>query len=138
VETILIQIYYISNQINNEKSNTTHDRMLKDPREWEDITVQRSKKDLGLQIGDFGCGKAKIMETIGSQRVYSFDHVAIHEKVTACDMKKMPLADEALDVAIFSLSLMGKNWHKYIKEAKKEEISHSLKQESYKALAGVI
>ena len=30
-----------------------------------------------------------------------------------------PLADEALDVAIFSLSLMGKNWHDYIKEAKR-------------------
>ena len=34
-------------------------------------------------------------------------------------MKKIPLADEALDVAIFSLSLMGKNWHEYIKEAKR-------------------
>ena len=53
----------------------------------------------------------------GSQRVYSFDHVAINDKVTACDMKKVPLADEALDVAIFSLSLMSKNWHEYIKEA---------------------
>jgi hypothetical protein len=30
---------------------------------------------------------------------------------SARDMKKVPLADEALDVAIFSLSLMGKNWH---------------------------
>jgi hypothetical protein len=32
-------------------------------------------------------------------------------------MKKVPLADEALDVAIFSLSVMGKNWHQYIAEA---------------------
>ena len=29
------------------------------------------------QIGDFGRGEAKIMEAIGPQRVYSFDHVAI-------------------------------------------------------------
>jgi ribosomal RNA-processing protein 8 len=49
------------------------------------------------------------MEAIGPQRVYSFDHVAINDKVTACDMRKVPLVDEALDVAIFSLSLMGKN-----------------------------
>jgi ribosomal RNA-processing protein 8 len=42
--------------------------------------------------------------------VYSFDHVAINDKVTASDMKKVPLAHEALDVAVFSLSLMGKNW----------------------------
>jgi ubiquinone/menaquinone biosynthesis C-methylase UbiE len=34
-------------------------------------------------------------------------------------MKKVPLADEALDVAVFSLSLMGKNWHEYITEAKR-------------------
>ena len=59
------------------------------------------------------------MEAIGPQRVYSFEHVAINDKVTACDMKKVPLADEALDVAVFSLSLMGKNWSEYITEAKR-------------------
>jgi hypothetical protein len=59
------------------------------------------------------------MEAIGPQRVYSFDHVAINDKVTTCDMKKVPLANEALDVAIFSLSLMGKNWLEYITEAKR-------------------
>ena len=29
-----------------------------------------------IQIGDFGCGKTKIMEAFGPERVYSFDHVA--------------------------------------------------------------
>ena len=58
-------------------------------------------------------------EAIGPQRVYSFDHVAINDKVTVCNMRKVPLADEALDVAIFSLSVMGKNWHEYITEAKR-------------------
>ena len=29
------------------------------------------------------------------------------------------LADDALDVTVFSLSLMGKNWHEYIREAKR-------------------
>ena len=45
--------------------------------------------------------------------------MAINDKVTACDMKKVPLADEALEVAVFSLSLMGKNWSEYITEAKR-------------------
>jgi ubiquinone/menaquinone biosynthesis C-methylase UbiE len=45
--------------------------------------------------------------------------VAINDKVTACDMKKVPLADEALDIAVFSLSLMGKNWSEYVTEAKR-------------------
>jgi SAM-dependent methyltransferase len=112
--------------------------MLKDPREWEEYHRQYREarqawsvipyeeilkriKQLSkrYQIGDFGCGEAKIMEAIGPQRVYSFDHVTMNDKVTACDMKKVPLADEALDVAIFSLSLMGKNWHEYITEAKR-------------------
>jgi SAM-dependent methyltransferase len=59
------------------------------------------------------------MEALGPDRVQSFDHVAINDKVTACDMKKVPLPEDALDVAIFSLSLMGKNWREYIKEAKR-------------------
>jgi ubiquinone/menaquinone biosynthesis C-methylase UbiE len=68
---------------------------------------------------DYTKREAKIMEAIRPQRVYSFDHVAINDEVTTCDMKKVPLADEALDVAVFSLSLMGKNWSEYIKEAKR-------------------
>ncbi|MFL6403612.1 MAG: hypothetical protein ACJ71M_09065, partial [Nitrososphaeraceae archaeon] len=39
-------------------------------------------------MGDFGCGEAKIIEEIEPQRVYSFDHVAINDKVIACNMKK--------------------------------------------------
>ena len=59
------------------------------------------------------------MDALGEKRVYSFDHIAINDKVTACDMKKVPLPDDALDIAIFSLSLMGRNWHEYIAEAKR-------------------
>jgi hypothetical protein len=51
----------------------------------------------------------------GTQR----DYRAIYYKVVAYEIKKVPLADEALDVAVFSLSLMGKNWLEYIKEAKR-------------------
>ena len=86
---------------------------------YDEIIKRIKQLSLRLQIGDFGCGEAKIMDAIGPQRVYSFDHVAINDKVTACDMKKVPLADEALDIAVFSLSLMGENWNEYIKEAKR-------------------
>ena len=53
------------------------------------------------------------MEAFGPDRVYSFDHVAINDKVTVCDMKNTGLAEDILDVAVFSLSLMGKNWIDY-------------------------
>jgi EAL domain-containing protein (putative c-di-GMP-specific phosphodiesterase class I) len=69
-------------------------------------------------IGDFGCGEAKLTEVLADQHtVYSFDHVAINESVTACDIAEVPLEDEVLDVAIFSLSLMGKNFSDYLREA---------------------
>jgi len=45
--------------------------------------------------------------------------VAINDSVTACDIKSVPLPDEAIDIAVFSLSLMGRNWRQYIAEAKR-------------------
>jgi hypothetical protein len=126
----------INNRINNENSETTRYRMLKDPTEWEEYhrqyresrkswnviryeEIMKRIKQLSprLMIGDFGCGEAKIHSEFGD-RVYSFDHIAINNKVTACDMKSTALPDEAIDIAIFSLSLMGRNWDAYIAEAK--------------------
>ena len=49
--------------------------------------------------------------------VHSFDHVAINENVIACDMAHVPLDDEILDMAIFSLALMGANFADYLREA---------------------
>jgi ribosomal RNA-processing protein 8 len=50
-------------------------------------------------------------------KVHSVDHVAINESVIACDMAHTPLEDGALDVVVFSLSLMGTNVEDYLKEA---------------------
>lgn len=124
-------------RINTEKSETTHIRFLENPEEWLEYHRQyrdarktwtvvpyehwiKRLKELSprLEIGDFGCGEAIIMEVIGN-RVHSFDHVSINERVTACDMRSVPLPDGSLDVVVFSLSLMGKNWDDYIKEAKR-------------------
>ena len=114
--------------------------MRKDPQEWLqyhrqlneirklwsvdplDVIISRLKiMSPRLRIGDFGCGIAKIMEELGSERVKSFDHVAINDKVIACDIKSVSkyVDDNSLDVIVFSLSLMGKNWRDYIAEAKR-------------------
>ena len=124
-------------KINTENSSTTHQRMLRNPEEWheyhrnyreerKDWTVvpfeELSKRIKRLSdrfiIGDFGCGEAKIKEKIGS-RVLSFDHVAIDSSVISCDMTDVSehVKKGGLDVAVFSLSLMGKNWPDYLKEA---------------------
>jgi ribosomal RNA-processing protein 8 len=112
--------------------------MISDPKEWEEYHRQyrENRKNWSfipyeemikrirqlsprLQIGDFGCGEAKIMEVFGEKRVHSFDHISINDNASSCDMKHTPLPDDALDIVVFSLSLMGKNWRDYIIEAKR-------------------
>ena len=126
-----------NHKINTEKSSTTHSRMLKSPEVWHeyhrnyreerktwrvvpfDEWIKRIKKlSERFVIGDFGCGEAKIAEAFGS-RVINFDHVAIDSSVISCDMRDISehVKKGGLDVAMFSLSLMGKNWKDYLKEA---------------------
>ncbi len=76
------------------------------------------EKRSGYVIGDFGCGEAALAEAVSDRHtVHSFNHVALNDDVVACDMAHVPLDDETLDVAIFSLSLMGTNFTDYLQEA---------------------
>ena len=75
-------------------------------------------------IGDFGCGEAKIAQDSNlATRVKSFDHVSVEDltKVIPCDISDLSehVKDGGLDVVVFSLSLMGKNWKDYLKEAER-------------------
>ncbi|KRY27412.1 Ribosomal RNA-processing protein 8, partial [Trichinella spiralis] len=74
------------------------------------------KKPKTWIVSDMGCGNAKLQSLI-KQKVYSFDFVALNPNVIACDMSHVPLADENVDVCIFSLSLMGSNIADYILES---------------------
>ncbi|CAJ0935945.1 unnamed protein product, partial [Mesorhabditis belari] len=67
---------------------------------------------------DLGCGEAKLAEALTDKHeVHSFDLVAVNDRVTACDMAKLPVEDEFADVAVFCLSLMGTNLVDYLREA---------------------
>lgn len=117
-------------------SDATHARLAASPEEWahyhtmyrqmrESWPVVPFKEEIrwlsersGLVVGDFGCGEALIAKAASEQhRVHSFDHVAVDPSVVACDIAKVPLEDAVLDVGIFCLSLMGKNFTDYIREA---------------------
>lgn len=121
---------------NHGRSEATHTRLQANTEEWAQYhTLYReARKDWavvpyeemirwcmqrsGYVIGDFGCGEAKLAEAVSDRHtVHSFDHVAVNENVVACDMAHVPLDDETLDVAIFSLSLMGENFVDYLREA---------------------
>jgi ubiquinone/menaquinone biosynthesis C-methylase UbiE len=121
---------------NQTRSEATHARIQANPEEWAQYhTLYReARKDWavvpyeemirwcgqrsGYVIGDFGCGEAKLAEAVADRHtVHSFDHVAVNDDVVACDLTHVPLDDATLDVAIFSLSLMGANFADYIREA---------------------
>jgi len=124
----------MNQRFNTSKSSTMHDRLIKDPEEfylyhtlyrearetWTEIPYKVFAEQLNKRpdwiIGDFGCGEAELSKLIRN-KVYSFDHVAINPSVIACDMANTGVKEEILDVAVFSLSLMGTNWQDYIKEA---------------------
>lgn len=68
-------------------------------------------------IADLGCGEAKIARTLTDKKVHSFDLKALNDQVTVCDMSRLPLYRQTVDVAVFCLSLMGTNLNTFILEA---------------------
>lgn len=79
--------------------------------------IQKMPK--GLVIADLGCGEAKIAQMFPKRKVHSFDLQPLNKFVTPCDISKVPLENNSVDVAIFCLSLMGTNIKDYLLEAKR-------------------
>jgi hypothetical protein len=121
---------------NRANSAETFERLKNDPAEWEFYHTQYRKareawtivpvleviewarQREGYVIGDFGCGEAMLAAELRDRHVvHSFDHVAIHDGVIPGDMRQTSLEDGCLDVAVFSLSLMGANFIEYLREA---------------------
>ena len=114
-------------------STTTAERLSHNPEEWYQYhTLYREKRQewneipyevIGKKIssrpdwvvGDFGCGENLLSKEI-TNKVHSFDHVAIDDNVIECDISNVPLQDGVLDVVVFSLSLMGSNNKEYLEE----------------------
>jgi ribosomal RNA-processing protein 8 len=72
-----------------------------------------------LTIVDMGCGDAKIAQSVSAShfKVHSFDLVAANEHVQVANMTKVPLADASVDIVIFCLSLMNKDFELALREA---------------------
>jgi ribosomal RNA-processing protein 8 len=85
----------------------------------DDICIfAKSKLPAGSFIGDFGCGDARIAQILNkTMTVHSFDLVSVNSLVTACNIAHVPLSDGSLDMAVFSLALMGTDWPRFVQEA---------------------
>lgn len=75
----------------------------------------------GKVVVDHGCGKGDF--GINSQiknifsKIYSFDFIKLSEHVEVADIKKINIEDSAIDLSIFSLSLMGTNYIEFLTES---------------------
>lgn len=82
-----------------------------------DLIIKNIKsKHKSMVVADFGCGDARLARSV-KNTVHSFDLVAVNDSVVVCDMSKVPLEKESVDIAVFCLSLMGGNLVKYLTEA---------------------
>ena len=129
----------MNNRWNSTASRKLHERLRNDPTEWENYhTLYRaarvswpvipfekianwiSQLPLNRVVADFGCGEDLLGQRLRHKgfAVHSFDHIAISDDVVRCDLAEgVPLADSEIDVAVFSLSLMGANSSNYLREA---------------------
>ena len=83
-----------------------------------ELTKFKTKK--AKHVIDMGCGTAKIAEYFKEDARFKFtnyDHVTINDTVQVCDISKMPLEDDSVDICIMSLALWGSNCEEYIQEA---------------------
>ena len=69
-------------------------------------------------VADFGCGDAELARSI-AQKCHSFDLQTPEDapEVVACNMSDVPLDDDTVDCAVFSLSLMGTDYGSFLEEA---------------------
>jgi ribosomal RNA-processing protein 8 len=88
------------------------------PQHPLDVFITLLRRTPSAVVGDFGCGEARLAASV-SNKVHSFDLVALNERIVACDMAHVPLPDAVLDVAVFCLSLMGTNYLDYLREARR-------------------
>ena len=104
---------------NNKEWFYYHDLYAKRRKTWDEIPyieiANKIKERPEWVVADMGCGENLLSKEI-TNKVHSFDYVAIDENVTPCDISKVPLEDQKVDVVIYCLSLMGSNYIDYIKE----------------------
>ncbi|XP_022900559.2 ribosomal RNA-processing protein 8 [Onthophagus taurus] len=126
---------YINEELYTIEGKSAKDMFKKDPKAFQayhegyrqqvnkwpinplDVIIKSIKKMDGNKIvADMGCGEAKLSQSV-PQKVYSFDLQAVNDYVTECEMSKVPLEKNSVDVVVFCLSLMGTNIKDFIFEA---------------------
>lgn len=85
----------------------------------DDVIAYLRTQRHDLVIADLGCGQARLCESVPQAGVHSFDLVAANDRVVACDIAKLPLRTDSVDVGVFCLSLMGTDYPRFVVEARR-------------------
>ena len=127
----------LNSRWNRSASAATHRRLYAHPEEWHLYhRIYREARETwdtvpahvfadwlqertaGKKVADLGCGEMILADRVaGRHDVRGFDHVAIDDRVTVCDIANVPASDGEFDYAILSLALMGSNHADYVAEA---------------------
>ena len=99
-----------------------HQGFREQTKEWPTRPVDACLEWLATQpasltVADFGCGDAELARRATQKKVHSFDLESNAPGVTACNMASTPLKDASVDVAVFSLALMGTDYGTFLEEA---------------------
>ena len=99
-----------------------HQGFREQTKEWPSRPVDACLRWLATQpkslsVADFGCGDAELAARAKQKTVHSFDLESDAPGVVACNMANVPLEDSSVEVAVFSLSLMGTDYGAFLEEA---------------------
>ncbi len=86
----------------------------------EELEKQKTKRT--KTVVDMGCGRAQLSKYFNHKKdtrfqFINYDHVSSNENIISCDISKVPLEDNSVEIAILSLALWGSNCESYISEA---------------------
>lgn len=123
---------------NTSSSKHMHDYFTSNPNKWREyhkcreenkktwiedplnVIADELNKTSNKVIADLGCGTNKLKRLVNNYKEwYSVDHFSDDETVIKSDISNLKeyIADNSVDIAIFCMSLWGKNYMDYIKEA---------------------
>ena len=100
----------------NEKSFPEHEI----PRNRVITELNKIKTKRTKLVVDMGCGKGHISSYFSNDKRFQFinyDHVSSNDTTISCDISKLPLEEDAVEICILSLAMWGSNCKEYVKEA---------------------
>ena len=135
IEKIKSEFSQLNKEWSIKNSSNTHNQLKTNPKIWVKyhalyrearktwneipykIIADKIGKEKQYIVADLGCGENLLKLELTNSTVKGYDHIAIDENVTSCDISKLPLNNESVNISVLSLSLMGSNSINYIKEA---------------------